>query len=326
MNTKLLFNIKIMLVFSVFLLIFSGCGSENKQTEAAETVKSSLAVDTDNKQNVKVGEFDLKKDCVRLNSGYDMPLVGIGTWDISDRQAEESVYTALISGMRLIDTAVVYGNEAGVGRGIKRSGVPREKIFLTTKLWMPDYKNADQAIDGCLARLGTDYIDLLLLHYAGENDEEAYRAMERAVKSGKVRSIGLSNFYEKDFERIVKIAKILPAVDQLETHLHHQNGDMKRFLKKYDTVLESWFPLGGRGQTEAMFNEQTVKKLASKYKKSPAQIIIRWHLQSNNVVMPGSTNPSHIKENYEVFDFSLTEAEMQELSKLERNVLYGGYY
>jgi len=316
----------ILMLLSVFMLVVSGCSSEAKQTAATETVKSSSEVEVTDKSKKDVGRFDLKRDCVRLNSGYDMPLVGIGTWDISDKQAEESVYTALTVGMRLIDTAVVYGNEEGVGRGIKRSGVPREEIFVTTKLWMPDYENADKAIDGCLARLRTDYIDLLLLHYAGAYDEEAYRAMERAVKAGKVRSIGLSNFYEKDFERIVKMAEIPPAVDQLETHLHHQNENMKQFLKKYDTVLESWFPLGGRGQTEMMFKEPIVQKLASKYKKTPAQIIIRWHLQSNHVVMPGSTNPSHIKENYQVFDFNLSESEMQELSKLERNALYGGYY
>lgn len=314
------------IALAVSLIGFMGCGFGGESVAERNVTNASSTSNYHEFDAKQVGRFDMEHDCVRLNSGYDMPLVGIGTWAISDSEAEESVYSALTSGMRLIDTAVVYGNESGVGRGIKRAGVPREEIFLTTKLWMPDYENADQAIDRCLSKLGTDYIDLLLLHYAGEHDEDAYRAMERAVKSGKVRSIGLSNFYKEDFERIVKMAEILPAVDQLETHLHHQNEDMGGFLKAYGTVLESWFPFGGRGQTEMMFQEPVVQKLADVHRKSPAQIILRWHLQAGHVVIPGSTNPAHIKENYEVFDFVLTEEEMQELSKLERNALYGGYY
>ena len=299
----------------------AGNGASASVTQPARKVAGEKSGET----QAEVGVFDITGDRVRLNSGYDMPLVGIGTWALSDQEAEDSVYTALTSGMRLIDTAAVYGNEAGVGRGIKRSGVPREEIFLTTKLWNPDYADADAAIDRCLEKLGVDYIDLLLLHYPAANDEKAYQAMERALKAGKVRSIGLSNFFREDFDRMMKIVEVVPAVDQMETHLHHQNVELNAYLKSYGVVLESWFPLGGRGQTEMMFNEPVVQKLAKAHGKSPAQIILRWHLQAGHVVMPGSTNPAHIKENYEVFDFVLTEEEMRELSKLERNALYGGY-
>ena len=323
---KLLQISKFIGLVAISMLGLAGCGlgGESAAKENATKVSAPAQVHEDAK-DVQIGQFDIDHDRVRLNSGYDMPLVGLGTWAISDSEAEESVYTALASGMRLIDTAVVYGNERGVGRGIKRSGVPREEIFITTKLWTPDYEDAEHSIDLCLERLGTTYIDLLLLHYPAANDEKAYQAMERAVKAGKVRSIGLSNFFREDFDRILKMAEIPPAVDQMETHLHHQNVELKKYLDSCGTVLESWFPLGGRGQTEMMFNEPVVQKLAKEHGKSPAQIILRWHLQAGHVVMPGSTNAAHIKENYEIFDFFLTDEEMQEMSRLERNALYGGY-
>lgn len=269
-------------------------------------------------------EFNFATRTVMLNSGYKMPLNGIGTWAVSDKQAEESVYAALKAGVRLIDTAHVYGNEAGVGRAIKRSGVPRSEIFITTKLWYSDYDNVPEAVDAMLKRLGTDYIDLLLLHYTAENDVKAYKGMESCVKSGKVRSIGVSNFERADFERIMKSATITPAVIQSETHPYNQQKAMKAFVKKYGTVFESWYPLGGRGNTKLLFSDPVITAIAGTHKKTPAQIILRWHLQSGNIVIPGSTNAVHIRENTELYDFSITSDEMKKIDSLDKGKIFGG--
>lgn len=191
--------------------------------------------------------FDLKKGTVKLNSGHEMPVLGIGTFQLSNSQAENSVYWALKAGMRLIDTARIYGNEEGVGRGIRRAikdGIcKREEIFVTTKMWTSDFSNGDAAVDASLKRLGLDYIDLMILHHSQpRNDVDAYKAMERAVKAGKLRSIGLSNYYEPDdFDRLVKATSIKPALLQNETHPYHQSGKMKAHIAKYGTVMESWF-------------------------------------------------------------------------------------
>ena len=191
--------------------------------------------------------FDLKKGTVKLNSGHEMPILGIGTFYLSSDQAENSVYWALKARMRLIDTARIYGNEEGVGRGIRRAIkegiVKREEIFVTTKMWTSDFSNGDTAVDASLKRLGLDYIDLMILHHSQPgNDVDAYKAMERAVKAGKLRSIGLSNYYEPDdFDRLVKATSIKPALLQNETHPYHQSGKMKAHIAKYGTVMESWF-------------------------------------------------------------------------------------
>ena len=195
--------------------------------------------------------FNFETRTVKLNSGYEMPIIGIGTYLLSTAQAEESVYNALKVGMRLIDTADIYGNEVGVGRGIRRAmqdfGIKREEIFVTSKLWTSSFNNADDEVDERLERLGLDYIDLLLLHHTAAYDEEAYQAMERGVRDGKIRSIGLSNFYEEDIDRMMKIATIKPAVLQNETHPYHQSRSVKAHIAKMGTILEAWFPLGGRG-------------------------------------------------------------------------------
>ena len=195
-----------------------------------------------------------------------------------------SVYHALLYGGRLIDTARIYGNEAAVGRGIQRAideGIcTREEIFVTTKMWIDDYDDGDAAIDASLERLGVDYIDLMILHHSQPgNDVEAYQAMERAVADGKLHSIGLSNFYElEDFDRLAEATTIPPALLQNETHLYHQSREMKEHIAQYGTVMESWFPLGGRGQTQTLFNDPTVVSIAEAHDKTSAQIILRWHL------------------------------------------------
>lgn len=269
--------------------------------------------------------FDLKKGTVKLNSGHEMPILGIGTYQLSNSQAENSVYWALKAGMRLIDTARIYGNEEGVGHGIRRAikeGIcKREEIFVTTKMWTSDFSNGDAAVDASLKRLGLDYIDLMILHHSQpRNDVDAYKVMERAVKAGKLRSIGLSNYYEPDdFDRLVKATSIKPALLQNETHPYHQSGKMKAHIAKYGTVMESWFPLGGRGYTQELFNDPTISAIAKAHGKSSAQIIIRWHLQAGNIAIPGSSNEKHIIEDASVWDFSLTDDEMKQMAAINKD-------
>ena len=276
-------------------------------------------------------QFDLEKGTVMLNSGYEMPILGIGCYLLSQEQAENSVYWALKDGARLIDTARIYGNEEGVGRGIQRAidegFVTREEIFVTTKMWTSDFDRGDEAIDASLRRLGLDYIDLMILHHSQpRNDVQAYQAMERAVKAGKLRSIGLSNYYEpEDFDRLVNATEIVPALLQNETHPYHQSSEMKAHIAQYGTVMESWFPLGGRGNTQILFDDPVISGIAAAHGKTSAQVILRWHLQAGNIAIPGSSNPDHILENVSIFDFELTEEEMQQMKLLDRNERFADY-
>ena len=276
-------------------------------------------------------EFDLDAGTVTLNNGVSMPILGIGTFALSDSEAEESVYWALRDGYRLIDTARIYGDEAGVGRGIRRAieegFVAREEIFVTTKMWTSDYDNGDGAINASLERLGLDYIDLMILHHSQpENDVAAYKAMEQAVADGRLKAIGLSNYYDPDdFDRMVNSTNILPAVLQNETHPYHQSADMKEHIAQYGTVLESWFPLGGRGNTQALFNDPVISAIAAAHGKTSAQVILRWHLQDGHIAIPGSHNEKHIQENFDIFDFELTPDEMTQIAALDKNERLGDW-
>ena len=269
--------------------------------------------------------FDFTRRVVRLNNGTEMPIIGLGTFNLTEEEAENSVYWALKAGHRLIDTAQAYANETGVGRGIKRAIeegiVQREDIFVTTKLWPISGYNAE-AIDTALEKLQLDYIDLLLLHQPMSDYVGGYKIMEDAVAQGKVRSIGVSNFSVEQFEEIIAAASIVPAVHQVETHLYNQQDAMLEYLRHYEAVLEGWFPLGGRTNVATFLAIPEVQQLAAVYGKTPAQIIIRWHLQSGHVCFPGSTNEAHIRENIDVFDFELTAAEMALLDSLNRNAPY----
>ncbi len=275
--------------------------------------------------------FDFDTKTVTLNSGYEMPILGIGTYALSDEQAENSVYWALKAGFRLIDTARIYGNETGVGRGIQRAIdeglVKREDIFVTTKMWTSDFGNGAAAINASLNRLGLDYIDLMILHHSQpSNDVQAYQAMEKAVEEGKLRSIGLSNYYEPaDFDRLVSATTVKPALLQNETHPYHQSKTMKEHIAQYGTVMESWFPLGGRGNTQTLFNDSTISAIAEAHGKSSAQVILRWHLQAGNIAIPGSSNEAHIAENYDIFDFALSADEMTQLTALDKNQRFANY-
>ena len=263
-------------------------------------------------------------DDITLNSGYKMPRLGLGTWTLNDSQAENCVYHALKAGYRLIDTARYYGNETGVGAGVRKAisdGIAsREEIFVTSKVMPGNYNRPDSAIDSSLAALDVGYVDLMLIHQPGSNDENVYRALERGVKAGKIRSIGISNYYTpREFDRIRNIAGIVPAVVQNENHPLYQNNSLRDYVKKFGTVVESWYPFGGRGNTQKILGDATITEISTEYGKSPAQIVIRWHLQEGYVVIPGSKNPAHISENFDVFDFELSPEDMKKIRALNKN-------
>lgn len=254
-----------------------------------------------------------------LTGDVVMPMAGIGTFLLSPDEAEASCVSALAGGCRLIDTANAYVNERAVGRAMKRSGLKREEIFLETKLWPSFYEQAD-AVEKTLERLDTDYIDLLLIHQPAGNYVAGYRLMEKAYKEGKVRAIGLSNFNMEQIKEILSICEVKPAILQTEVHPYFQEKELKKFLTSQGMAIQAWYPLGHGDK--ALIEEPVFSKLAQKYGKSNAQIILRWHLQSGNIVIPGSKNPAHIKDNFALFDFALTEEEMAEIAALDKNTRY----
>lgn len=254
-----------------------------------------------------------------LNNGTKMPMAGIGTFMIAPADAEVAVESALRSGVRLIDTANAYMNESATGRGIKKSGVAREDIFLVSKLWPTVYEK-ETAVDEMLKRLGTDYVDLLFLHQPTDNWREGYKNIEKAYKDGKVKAIGLSNFPEDLLEEAIEWAEIKPHMVQVEAHPYFPQTELKKLLAKYGMGLMAWSPLGHGDK--ALINETVFTKLAAKYHKSNAQIILRWHIQNGNVVFPGSKNPDHIRDNFDIFDFALTGEDMAKIATVDKNTRY----
>ena len=253
---------------------------------------------------------------LQLNSKYKIPQYGFGVYQIQgDEATEKACLSAFEIGIRHIDTAHAYENERGVGSAIRKSGIPRGELFITSKLWVSDYGEGitSKAIDKMLERLGLQYIDLLLLHQQVGDYIAAYKEMEKAVEAGKVRSIGLSNF-DENLDDVLNNCKIKPAVLQVECHPYWDQEDLKKRVEKYGTIIESWYPIG-HGDKSLIENE-IFTKLGQKYKKTNVQIILRWHIQKGNVVFPKSSNPKHIKENSEIFDFNLTNEEMAEINKL----------
>ena len=254
-----------------------------------------------------------------LNNGVKMPMAGIGTFLLTPDEAEASVISALQNGYRLIDTANAYVNEKAVGRAMKKSGLQREEIFLETKLWPSFYEQPD-AVEKTLQRLDTDYIDLLLIHQPSGNYIAGYQQMEKAYKEGKVRAIGLSNFKKEQIEEILSLCEVKPTVLQTELHPYHQEPELKAFLKENGIVPQAWYPLGHGDK--ALLEEPLFAQLGKKYGKSAAQIILRWHMQDGNIVIPGSKNPEHIKANFDLFDFALTAEEMNKIAAMNQNKRY----
>ena len=258
-------------------------------------------------------------ECATLNNGVKMPMAGIGTFLLTPDEAEASVLSALECGYRLIDTANAYVNEKAVGRAMKRSGLPREEIFLETKLWPSLYEQPD-VVEKTLQRLDTDYIDLLLIHQPAGNYVAGYRQMEKSYKEGKVRAIGLSNFNQEQIQEILDICEVKPAVLQTEVHPYYQEKGLKVFLSEQKMYIQAWYPLGHGDK--ALLEEPLFTELGKKYGKSNAQIILRWHIQAGNIVIPGSKNPIHIKDNFALFDFALTDEEMARIAALDKNTRY----
>jgi diketogulonate reductase-like aldo/keto reductase len=264
---------------------------------------------------------------LRLNNGIDMPQFGIGTFGIPDNAiAADAVSFALKNGYRHIDTAHAYNDEKGVGDGLRQSGVPREQVWITSKLWPSDYTgtNPDEAIDNMLKRLGTDYIDLLYIHQPVGDVKAAYNAMIRAYKKGKIRALGISNF-DYDDPRVkatlrwfVDSAEIRPQVMQIECHPYAQRLEMRKYLTEKGIQLECWFPLGGAMSNGALFRDPVIQRIAKAHGKTPAQVIIRWHLQEGFSVIPGATRHDYIKENISTMDFALSQAEMDDIRALNK--------
>jgi len=302
----------------------SGCSMAAAMMSGSVETESALNDSAAALAGTHTNPLDLAKRTVLLNNGMEMPIFGIGTYILTVEQAENSVYNALKDGYRLIDTAAAYNNEVGVGAGIARAIaegiVKREDIFVTTKLWPTSYNM--NGVDAALERLGVDYVDLMLLHQPMGDYVSGWKALEQALSDGKVRSIGLSNFYGDDFTTIMNNVTVPPALLQVETHLKNQQNSTMRLLDPYGIVLEAWFPLGGKGHTDRFFGFPEVQALAAKYGKSPAQINIRWHLQSNHICIPGSSNADHILENIGSFEFELTDEDMETLNGLNEDSAY----
>lgn len=256
---------------------------------------------------------------VTLNNGIKCPLVGIGTFMLSPADAENSTREALKMGYRLVDTAAAYMNERAVGRGIKDSGVPREEVFLSTKLWPSEYENGN-AVDETLERLGVDYVDLLYIHQPAGNWLAGYRLLEKAYKDGKAKAIGISNFEGKYIAELEKKWEVVAQFIQVEEHPYFAQDELRVTLDKYGIKLMAWYPLGHGDKS--LINEPIFTELGKKYGKSNAQIILRWHTQMGFVVIPGSKNVAHIKDNADIFDFVLTDDEMAKIAKLNKGVRY----
>lgn len=265
----------------------------------------------------------MKQTYVSLNDGCKIPQFGIGVYMVPDGEpTRTAVLGALEAGYRHIDTAHAYQNERGVGAAVKESGIARKEIWITTKLWPSEYGEGKTAaaIDKMLKRLDTSFIDLLLLHQQFGDYLGAWSDMEKAVKTGKVRSIGISNFESERLEELCEFANIKPSVLQVECHPYFQQQALKTRIAPYGTVIESWYPIG-HGDAN-LINEPVFTQLGKKYGKSNVQVILRWHIQEGNIIFPKSTNPAHIADNFNIFDFVLSEDEMASIRAVDKGVRF----
>lgn len=257
---------------------------------------------------------------LKLNNGVEMPVEGLGTFLMTPAEAEAASLAALEAGYEHIDTANAYMNEKAVGRAIAKSGVDREKLFVSTKLWPSVYEAGDAAVDRTLARLGLEYVDMLILHQPVGDYLAAWKTMEKAYRDGKVRALGLSNFPQDKMVEVIGAAEIKPQLVTVECHPYFAQTELRGFLEPYGIVIEAWYPLGHGDaalQAEPVFTE-----LAGKYGKTPAQVILRWHTQMGTSIIPGSKNPQHIVDNADIFDFTLTDDEMARIAELDGTKKY----
>lgn len=296
-----------------------------EQVEGNSADRDSAQAQEDDSAMKRDITFDFETKTVTLNSGYQMPIYGIGTYSLTDSECVESVTAALENGVRLIDTAYMYHNEESVGEAVRNSGIPREEIFVITKLYPNQFSDPDSAIDDALKKLDIEYIDMMLLHHPGAGDVDAYLAMEKAVADGKIRSIGLSNWYVEELEEFLPQVTVTPALVQNEIHPYYQENDVIPYIQELGIVVQGWYPLGGRGHTAELLGNEVISKIADAHGKSSAQVILRWNLQKGVVVIPGSSNPDHIKENTELFDFELSADEMEQINALDRDEKHDWY-
>ena len=277
----------------------------------------------------ETGRFDFDTRTVLLNSGYRMPILGLGTYALEYDTCVASVKALLANGGRLIDTAYMYGNEEAVGEGVRRAmkeyGIPREDIFVITKIYPSQFSDPEAAIELAIEKLNIGYIDMMLLHHPGTNDVKAYQAMEKYVESGEIRSLGLSNWYVEELESFLPQVSITPALVQNEIHPYYQEQEVVPFIQKRGIVVQCWYPLGGRGFTAELLADKTITAIAGTHGVSPVQVILRWDLQRGIVVIPGSGNPDHIRENLDLFSFTLTDEEMAEINALDRGEKHDWY-
>ena len=276
-------------------------------------------------ENYEKVVFNFETKTVKLNSGYEMPLNGLGTYSLTGDECYNSVKSALEAGVRLFDTAYMYNNEEEVGRAIRDSKIPREDIFVITKIYPTQYDNPEEAIDMALEKLDIDYIDMMLLHHPGDGDVKAYKAMEKYVKDGKIKSLGLSNYYVSELSDFLPKVDIMPALVQNEIHPYYQENDVIPYIQNLGMVVQGWYPFGGRGYTSELFNNSVIKKIANEHNVSSAQVILRWNLQKGVVVIPGSSNPEHIRENNDIYDFELTNKEMKQINDLDKGEKHDWY-
>jgi len=315
------------------VIVLAGCQNDlnsRQQEETSSTANLQTETNMESEQestmlSENAGNLNFETKTVKLNSGYEMPINGIGTYSLLDQECIDSVTEALNRGVRLIDTAYMYHNEEQVGEAVRNSGIPREEIFVTTKLYPNQFADAEAAIDEALAKMDIEYIDLMLLHHPGDGDVEAYKAMEKAVEEGKIRSIGLSNWYVEELEDFLPQVTITPALVQNEIHPYYQENDVIPYIQDLGIVVQGWYPLGGRGHTADLLGDEVISGIAASHGKSSAQVILRWNLQKGVVVIPGSSNPEHIQENTELYDFELTDEEMEQINALDRGEKHDWY-
>ncbi|MEV6025376.1 aldo/keto reductase [Streptomyces sp. NPDC052036] len=256
-----------------------------------------------------------------LNNGVEMPQLGFGVWQVPDDEAESAVATALEAGYRSIDTAAIYGNEEGVGKAVAASGIPRQDLFITTKLWNSDqgYDSTLRAFDTSLAKLGLEYVDLYLIHWplpSRGTFVDTYKALETIYADGRAKAIGVSNFLPEHLRTLIEETSVIPAVDQIELHPHLQQHAAREYHAEQGIATEAWSPLG---QGKGLLEVPAIVAIAQKHNRTPAQVVLRWHLQLGNVVIPKSVTPSRIRENIDVFDFSLDTEDMAAISALNED-------
>ena len=258
---------------------------------------------------------------VTLSNGMTIPMVGLGTWSLRGAACQQAIRTALEQGIRLFDSATFYGNEAEVGQALRAalsSGiVKREELVVVTKLYPNEFAHAKAAFAASFARLGLDYLDIVLLHHPASDAVAAYRVLEQEVQRGTVRALGLSNFYQKELAAFLPQVSIKPVLDQNEIHPFYQEQDVVPVIKDYGILPQAWYPFGGRGHTHEILAHPVIKELSARYRRTPAQIVLRWLLQRGIAVVPGSGSAAHMAQNLALFDFALDEADMTALSRLD---------